>query len=291
MSDKIQPVVSVLMTSYNREKYLAFAIESVLASTFTNWELIIVDDGSSDETVTIAKRYEEQDARIRVYQNEGNLGDYPNRNMAASYATGTYLKYIDADDYIYPWGLEILVNSMAQYPTAGWGLCSLPPDRKKPYPFELSPAEIYDYHNFTSPLFHKAPLSAIIKRSCFEAIGGFSGKQHLGDFELWHLLGLQHNLVLMPEGIVWYRIHDQQESVSNRSNITVKAKYDVAKLHFYKSMGSNIPLSDAKRQLVIREIEQKLRKSMITNFLKGDFKSVKAVYTLLSDHQYDFKQA
>ena len=99
------------MTSYNREKYIAQAIESVLASTYKDFELIIVDDCSKDNTVGIAKKYEELDSRVKVYVNEFNLGDYPNRNKAATYAKGKYIKYIDADDMIYPWGLEIIINS------------------------------------------------------------------------------------------------------------------------------------------------------------------------------------
>src|ERR1700730_17371732 len=97
--------VSLLMTAYNREKYIGQAIESVIASTFQNWELIIVDDGSKDKTVELAREYERSDSRIKVYLNEKNLGDYPNRNQAASYARGKYIKYIDADDSLYYWGL------------------------------------------------------------------------------------------------------------------------------------------------------------------------------------------
>lgn len=89
------PLVSILMTAYNREKYIAEAIESVLASTYTNFELIIVDDCSADRTLEIAKSYEEKDKRIKIYINEKNLGDYPNRNKAASLAKGVYLKYLE----------------------------------------------------------------------------------------------------------------------------------------------------------------------------------------------------
>ena len=88
-----QALVSVLMTSFNRDKYIAEAIDSVLASTYQNWELIIVDDCSKDKTVEIAKSYEAKDNRIKVYVNKKNLGDYPNRNKAASYAKGKYIKY------------------------------------------------------------------------------------------------------------------------------------------------------------------------------------------------------
>jgi glycosyltransferase involved in cell wall biosynthesis len=89
------PLVSVLMTSYNRQDYIAEAIESVLNSKYQNFELIIVDDGSKDQTVKIAQEFAEKDKRIRLYINEKNLGDYGNRNKAASYATGKYIKYLD----------------------------------------------------------------------------------------------------------------------------------------------------------------------------------------------------
>src|SRR5258705_9727856 len=95
-----QPFVSVLMTAYNREKYIGEAIKSVLASGYTNFELIIVDDCSGDNTVTIAKTFEQRDARIKVYVNEKNLGDYPNRNKAAGYENGEFIMYLDSDDPI-----------------------------------------------------------------------------------------------------------------------------------------------------------------------------------------------
>ena len=119
------PIVSVLMTAYNREKYLADAVESVLKSTFTDFEIIIVDDCSTDKTSEIAQSLQVKDARVRYIRNEKNLGDYPNRNKAASLARGKYLKYIDSDDAIYPWGLEWMVKMMESFPEAGWGLCSM----------------------------------------------------------------------------------------------------------------------------------------------------------------------
>jgi glycosyltransferase involved in cell wall biosynthesis len=207
-----QPLVSVLMTVYNREKYIAEAIESVIASTYQNWELIIVDDGSKDNSVAIANSFVEKDGRIKVYINEVNLGDYPNRNKAASYAKGKYLKFVDADDMIYPYGLQLLVNNMEQFPEAGYGLCSLKQDKKQIYPFSLDPEQAYSRHYVQEiSLFHKAPLSAIIRASSFKELGGFTGKRMLGDFEMWHLLSQQFSVVLMQQGIVWYREHAEQE--------------------------------------------------------------------------------
>ena len=112
------PKVSVLTTVFNREKYLEACIESVLQSTFQDWELIIVDDQSRDNSVEIAQSYAENDSRIHLHVNPINLGDYPNRNYAASLAKGKYIKFLDADDLIYPNGLEVMVKTMEEYPNA-----------------------------------------------------------------------------------------------------------------------------------------------------------------------------
>src|SRR3954452_8140841 len=168
------PLVSVLMTAFNRETFIGDAIKSVLASSYTNFELIIVDDHSTDKTVEIARQFAAKDHRIKVNVNKLRLGDYQNRNVAASYATGKYLKYVDSDDYIYPHGLEVMIGAMEQYPEAGWGICSLTQNyyANQPFPFMLSPHEAYKYNYFgPSSLFDKTPLSAVIKRKVFIKAG------------------------------------------------------------------------------------------------------------------------
>ncbi len=95
------PPVGILMTAYNRERYISEAIESVLQCTYENWELIIVDDCSSDNTVPIAQSFSEKDQRIKLFINEKNLGDYPNRNRASDYANGKYLVNADSDDSMF----------------------------------------------------------------------------------------------------------------------------------------------------------------------------------------------
>ncbi len=205
------PLVSVLMTCYNREKYIGNAIESVLCSVYENFELIIVDDASADNTVNIAKSYAAKDARISVYINEENLSDYPNRNLAVSYAKGKYLKYVDSDDYIYPHGLEVLVKSMEMFPEAGLGFCSLQPDRSRPFPFMLRSGEAYEYHFFGAGLFHKGPLSVIFRRDAFNEVSGFKPGRMISDIDMWHRMALKYPVVLMQDGLVWQRRHDEQE--------------------------------------------------------------------------------
>lgn len=224
-----KPLVSVLMTCYNRQSYIATAIESVLASTYSNFELIIVDDRSTDQTVGIVNQFAAKDERIKVRLNERNLGDYPNRNRAASFATGKYVKYVDSDDYIYPNGLEIMVRSMERFPEAGFGLCSLKADTEKPFPFMLYSKEAYQYHFFGPGLFHKGPLDAIFLKSAFDEMGGFKEQRMISDTDMWHRMALRYPVVLMPNGIVWQRRHPEQELIAQKHFIyegeKIKWKY------------------------------------------------------------------
>ncbi len=259
------PLVSVLMTSYNRESLIVDAIESVLASTYENFELIICDDGSTDATVEIAKKYAASDTRISVHINEVNLGDYPNRNRAASFAKGKYIKYVDSDDMVYPHCLEVMVTSMERCPEAGYGLCAHP-DEKAPYPYSITPKKAYEEHFHGYGHFFRSPGSAIIKRECFEKIGGFSGERMIGDTELWFRLGRTYPMVKMVTGLYFYRIHGNQEQ-----------KSDYAKKQ-YKSLTEKVlnnalnhedcPLIEAEKQNVFSNLRKQRQRSFIKSLIK-----------------------
>jgi len=268
------------MTAYNREKYIAEAIESVLASTYTHFELIIVDDGSKDKTVAIARTYE-QDPRVKVYVNEKNLGDYPNRNRAASYAKGKYLKYVDADDYLYPGGLEVLVAMMEKFPEAGWGLCSLLQFIQKPFPFILSPREAYEYHYRGPGLFHKAPLSSIICRSVFEKENGFRPIRMAGDFEMWHRLAQRYPVVLMPDGIVWYREHNEQEVIFRNQFTQV---YEQIKFDYLADQ--QCPLEKEMAKSIFNNERKKLKWQVIKFIVKIQLVNARLFFKLLWRNRY-----
>lgn len=206
-----EKMVSVLMTAYNREKYIAEAIESVLASTFQDFELIIVDDYSNDKTVQIAKSYEARDCRIKVYINESNLGDYPNRNKAASYAKGKYLKYLDSDDIMYSHCLEVMVNAMEKFPNAAVGLTSNIKQFLFPYPHEFNPKEMLEAHFEKYGFLDVGPSGIIFKRDVFEKIGGFSGKRFYGDTELLLKICNGNNSLIFNGSLIFWRIHPEQE--------------------------------------------------------------------------------
>lgn len=207
------PLVSVLLTAWNREKYIGEAVECVLASTFTDFELIIVDDASTDGTADIIKSYAEKDSRIRFYINEKNIGDYPNRNKVASYAIGKYLKYTDSDDVLYEHAIQVMVAAMTKFPEAGFCLCT-DADPHRPYPVMISGREAY-LENFNGyGHFNRAPGSSLIKREAFERVGAFSGRPLIGDNELWFKLSNYYPMVKIPGGLYWDRNHGDQERFS-----------------------------------------------------------------------------
>lgn len=108
------PIVSIIMPTYNVEKFLPEAVESVLAQTFKEWELLIVDDGSTDNSGYLANVYASKDSRIRVlHKTNGGLSDA--RNYGLKKASGTYVHFFDSDDTIVPNYYELLVREINDF--------------------------------------------------------------------------------------------------------------------------------------------------------------------------------
>lgn len=96
----VQDLISIIVPVYNTEKYLDQCIQSVLAQTYTNWELLLVDDGSTDSSGAICDKYAAQDSRIKVLHKE-NTGVSDSKNIALDMAKGEYIMFLDSDDYWY----------------------------------------------------------------------------------------------------------------------------------------------------------------------------------------------
>lgn len=210
MSNTTDPLISILMTVYNREKYISEAINSVLQSSYQNWELIIVDDRSIDRSLEIARQFEKEDERIKVYINEKNLGDYPNRMKAASYARGKYLKYLDSDDSIQPDGLEIMVNAMEQFPDAGVGFSSSN-YKSTSFPVNLSSEESIRYHFFEKIILSLGPSAAIYNHQFFKQIKGFENYGVASDYAFNIKAALLKPIVILKPGLIHWRRHNDQE--------------------------------------------------------------------------------
>lgn len=119
----ILPLVTVTICTYNGERYLATTLDSVLAQTYPNMEVVVVDDGSRDGTVSIIKQYAERDSRIRWFVQE-NAGLAASRNFAFAQARGDWIAIIDQDDLCYPERLTKQVAVAVAYPSAGLIFCN-----------------------------------------------------------------------------------------------------------------------------------------------------------------------
>jgi len=258
------PTVSILTTCYNREAYLADCIESVLDGHYQDFELIIVDDQSKDGSLEIARRYAARDGRVKVHLNEVNLGDYPNRNKAASLARGKYIKFLDADDMHGKWAMDIMVDAMERFPDAGFALFDHGPNRPL-FPKLLSPEETFEaFYSGRHDFFHRSPLTAIMRRDAFESLNGFTGARYVGDFEMWHRLAARFPMVMMSAWPVYWRRHEQQESKHNRQDPVIPLTY----LQLSETMLSaeECPLDPERKAHHLQRARRKTARSILYGF-------------------------
>ena len=110
----MQQFVSIIMPSYNCGRFVEETIRSVQAQTYQNWEIIFVDDCSTDDTIEIVKHFQKQDGRIRLFQNKRNSGAAVSRNYALREAKGKYVAFLDSDDLWEPTKLEKQIKFMEE---------------------------------------------------------------------------------------------------------------------------------------------------------------------------------
>lgn len=279
------PLISVLMTAYNREQFIGEAIESVLASTYKNFELIIVDDNSKDTTVNTARAFEGKDSRIRVYENEHNLGDYPNRNKAASYAKGEWLLFVDSDDTIYADGMEKCVKLMQQYPEASFGMRLFNEDTS---PYKLCSNATIQKHFFEKPILTIGPGGTIIRRIFFEEINRYPVKYGPANDRYFNLkAACNTSLVLIPFEFLFYRRHEGQEINNHFSYLYNNYLY-------LKDALQELPLPISPEQLQWIDFKNKRRFLVnIINYFLRTFNFTKTVKAIKRTHfgMKDFYQA
>ncbi|MCY3779184.1 MAG: glycosyltransferase family A protein [Chloroflexi bacterium] len=214
------PTVSVVMPVFNGEKYLAEAIDSILAQTLTDFELLVVDDASQDSSAQIIRSYQERDSRIRFYQLEQNLGAGAARNRGIEAASGDYIVFMDCDDVSLPQRLEKQATFLESHPQISLlGTCGL-----------LTSSDLKTVlHSFRLPQVHCLIVldmfvavgfiysTLMLRQNPLRAIGGFeTGRRHGEDRELpWRLLCEKNvKFANLPENLMLYRRHEQSTSLN-----------------------------------------------------------------------------
>jgi glycosyl transferase family 2 len=268
------PCVSVLLTSYNRERYIAAAIESVLQQTFHDFELIVSDDGSRDDTVAIAQHYAQQDPRVRVSVNERNLGDYANRRQAASLARGLYIKYHDSDDLMYPHCLETMVRALEGESRAAFALSGSHHWPGGPCPMLLTPKLAYEREFLGSGLFHLGPAGALFRADAFRELGGFPVAGVASDYLFWLDACAKVNVLLVSADLFYYRIHAGQELADPRA----EAEYAKAgRAAWAKLHASDCPLDEAAREQAKRNFVYVQARGIVRRLRRGNFAAATAI--------------
>ena len=180
------PEVSVIIPCFNTGSYLAEAIDSVLAQTFDDFEIIVVDDGSTDNTRQVATSYSDPKVRC-VYQH--NQGLSAARNTGIRYATGNFVMFLDADDLILPTKLARQTELLAANPDCGLAFCDFryfqdgTPEVLIPHNLEPSDADVL--RKLVAGNFF-AVHTALVRQSCFKKAGVFcEDLSAVEDWDLW----------------------------------------------------------------------------------------------------------
>lgn len=210
MSVSACPRVTVLMPVYNAAPFLPEAIRSILDQTFTDFEFLIIDDGSSDESVAIIGAY--KDSRIRLVCNGANLGLVATLNLGLEIARGEYIARMDADDISLPERLERQVHFMDENPKVGVCGCWVkffPEQHAKVWklPEYFDDIRCWQFH--TVGVAHPAVM---LRRKFFcEYLLRYDPKyQHIEDFELWDRAMRHMQFANIPQVLLKYRISTDQ---------------------------------------------------------------------------------
>jgi glycosyltransferase involved in cell wall biosynthesis len=221
MSDSC--LVSVLITAYNREKFIAESITSVLNQTYQNFELIIVDDCSSDNTFEIIKSFTKIDSRIRYYRNDKNIGQFPNRNLTFSYAVGDYIVFLDSDDTFNSDALEYIVNSfnanpLSQHSSIYFGGFSAP--------FLMKSDDAIRKHFFGQNILSCGPSARVFTKDFYISMSGYPERYGpAGDLFFNIKTTSTADILFLPYNYLNYRIHNGQELNNQFSYIYNGYKY------------------------------------------------------------------
>jgi len=216
--------VTVLLPVYNAELYIRESVNSILNQTFTDFELLIVDDGSTDQSPEILRSF--KDSRIRLIQNESNQGLIRSLNRGLDLASSTYIARMDADDISLPQRLQTQVEFMDANPEIGLSSSWIKTFGKKNNIWKVPEKdnEIKARLFFNSCIWHPA---AIIRKKVLDTYGLRYNPGYLRseDYKLWLDIAEVSHLANIPEVLVLYRLHDNQEI--NRPNTTQKIREEM----------------------------------------------------------------
>ncbi|MDQ7779247.1 MAG: glycosyltransferase family A protein [Planctomycetota bacterium] len=207
-----EPLVSVIIPTYNRASFLVEAIGSVLAQTYSNLEVIVVDDGSSDGTMAAVEAIASRTARPVRYCWQHNQGASAARNMGLSMASGTFTAFCDSDDLWLPQKVEKQVAFLDENGSCDVVLCDLQPFGSSDAGWDGIPDLDIRAEVILDLLFQRqfaSLVAALVRKEVFARVGGFvSGLEPSEDYDMFLRMAVGHRFGLIHERLAMFRMHE-----------------------------------------------------------------------------------
>lgn len=261
-----QPLFTVATITYNSGKWVQQAIESILSSSFTDFELLISDDCSTDNTWEIIKEY--KDARIRAWRNESNIGEYPNRNKVLYQAKGEYIIYVDGDDLIYRNTLQMLYGYLQEFkkPVMIW---AIPQPSFVVLPFLMTPVEIFKHEYFNATNWSIIGFAeTVFHVQSLKDIGGMDCRFESGDVYIKKKLAMYGDTLLVLSGLCFWRTSPTQ--ASKRLSKNYKGLRNMFFINKRILMDEHCPLSGEEKEAAYKNLKASTIKLLMRNvLLKG----------------------
>ncbi len=271
------PLVSVILTTYNGEKYIAETLQSVFNQTYTNLEIIIVDDLSTDKTVDIIKSF--NDDRIKLYINDKNLGIGDNTNKALSLSTGEFIMMQDHDDISSPSRAELQLKCLQDYPDVTGVTLHARRFKDNPPSAIYNKVETYHIdktaHEFNAIGVYSYPghQTLFYRRSLLDKLDSYYSNKFIVDGDIYFMSKLNvagASWILLKDDLLAYRIHDTNTTVKFRNPQIYKDKLEILTISikgYLKDISDSDALIHAKLMLK-QELLKIDNESLINHFKK-----------------------
>lgn len=221
-----EPLISVIIPTYNMEKYITDAIDSALAQTYKNVEIIVVDDGSTDFTINILKKY---NSKIKYFYQK-NKGPSAARNVGIKYAKGEYIAFLDSDDVWLPRKLELQVKYFSENAFRGLIYTGYYTIDETGETVEIHKIEDFSKNKVLKDLFFKNVISTastiMVNRECFEESGGFDENLAVAeDWDMWLRIIKRYDFDYISEPLVKVKFRKGSQSYYGDKNLNNEIRF------------------------------------------------------------------
>ncbi len=281
------PCVSVCIPTFNMGRFLGEAIQSVVQQTYSDFEIVICDNCSTDNTVEVVGRF--RDPRVRYVVNEHNLGMYGNFNRTIEHARGRYLKFLCADDRIHPQYIEKAMAFFETFPRIGvvtalhTGIDANGRVISRHAPSRLKGPTVIAGQEMLgrAPWRHNeigTPSHAMLRREVFENVGGFDlDYSYANDWEMWLRVFSQYDAGFLRDYLVEIRIHPEQQSFAPEATfIAAHDVFRISQAHYAADWWQ-------RQVLIIRNAEVYLW-AAVMRFLRGQRTDARRMLRLVTQN-------